>query len=627
MHSLRRVHARLGDPLKACVRGRFIFRRCASSSVRIIEVGPRDGLQNISVTVPTATKVELITKLCDAGLTNIEATSFVSPKWVPQMADGTEVMKAISNLRSQQPLRFSVLTPNLKGFENAKASGAKEIVVFASATEAFSKKNQNCTVEQALQGAQTVVEQAKQNGIRIRGVVSCIFSDPYVGPTDPLAVSHVVKRFLDMGCDEVGLGDTLGVGTPHKTRTLLELVLRDTPAEKLTGHFHDTYGQAVANVVAAYDMGLRTFDSSIAGLGGCPFAPGAKGNVATEDIVYTLMKSGIDAGVDLQKLALVGDWISKRLKLPNNSRAGVAMVMNTRTRTQQAAAADPTNKPTSEVDQNSKRIWSDGAKSDGYVVARAGNVVKITLTRSKNGNAMTTEMLVSLTRLFTDFAADASIFQIVLAAEGKFFCTGMDLTGDSRDNSGDYHDKIVDLFAAIDNAPQTTIAAIHGPCFGGGVGLGFVCDVRLVSTAARWTLSEVKLGMSPAIISKYMAREWSIPFCREAMLSGREVTPQELQRLGAVHGIAENEQELGVLVESYLDRLKNCAPRAAATCKQLMRNSFTAPGTSEQDNFIRQTFDRMLAPGSEGQYGIKKFQQRIRNVDWSGFWAKQATKL
>lgn len=600
-----------------------ILRRQASTAVRIIEVGPRDGLQNIPVAVPTATKVELIQKLYETGLTNIEATSFVSPKWVPQLADGADIMKQISHLRDQSSLRFSVLAPNLKGCENAIQSGAKELVVFASATEAFSKKNQNCTVEKALEGARKVVEQAKQNNLWVRGVVSCIFSDPYSGPTDPQQVAYVVKEFLNMGCDEVGLGDTLGVGTPTMTKALLNVLLKDVPADKLTGHFHDTYGQAVANVVAAYDMGLRIFDSSVAGLGGCPYAPGAKGNAATEDIVYTLENSGISTGVDLDKLAQVGDWIAKQLKLPNNSRAGAAIAAKQAQSSFKSDSANAEAKPST----SPKRSWNIETKEAGYTVARAGNALKITLTRPKNGNAMTTEMLVSLTQLFNDFASDESIFQIVLAAEGKFFCTGMDLTGDSRDDSSDYHDKIVGLFAAIDNAPQTTIAAIHGPCFGGGVGLGFVCDVRLATTATRWTLSEVKLGMSPAIISKYMAREWSIPFCREVMLSGREVTPQELQRIGTVHGIAESQEELDSLVEGYLDQLKVCAPKAAATCKQLMRNSFTGPGTQQQDAFIRKTFDNMLAPGSEGQYGIKKFQQKVRKVDWSHFWANKLTKL
>lgn len=228
-------------------------------------------------------------------------------------------------------------------------------------------------------------------------------------------------------------------------------------------------------------------------------------------------------------------------------------------------------------------------------------------------------MVESLTKLFRDLATDKSVFHIVLNAEGKFFCTGMDLTGGSRDDASGYHDKIVALFKAIDDAPQITIAAIQGPCYGGGVGLGFACDVRLVSNSATWTLSEVKLGVSPAIISKYMARELGFSFFREAMLSAREMGAQELMRIGAVHGIAETQDKLDSMVESYIDKLARCAPQAIANSKELMRVAFSAPGSSQQDELIRQTFDGMLSPGSEGEYGIQQFKEGNRKVDWKGF--------
>lgn len=615
---------------------RAYFSSKVPSKVRIIEVGPRDGLQNIAANVPTVTKVELINRLAAAGLTNIEATSFVSAKWVPQLADGKDVMDRILPLTKQRDqLRFSVLAPNFRGFENAVASGAKEIVVFASATEAFSQKNQNCTVQQALQQARTLVEHAKEHKIRVRGVVSCIFSDPYSGPTDPKDVHAVVKEFIAMGCDEVGLGDTMGVGTPKLTQTLLELLLRDVPANLLTGHFHDTYGQAVANVVRAYDMGLRTFDSSVAGLGGCPYAPGAKGNVATEDIVYTFEQSGIETNINLLELASVGAWISQQLGIANRSRAGAAlMAKQQQTKTQNFIASNPASAPASipnrapekdthqalNPERATTRRWTVLSKTEGFTITKSLSSVKVTMARSNNGNAMTIAMVESLTRIFRDLAADSSVFQIVLASEGKFFCTGMDLKGDSRDDSSRYHDKIVALFKAIDGAPQTTIAAIHGPCYGGGVGLGFACDVRLASAAARWTLSEIKLGVSPAIISKYMAREWGLPFFREAMLSAREVTPQELSAIGAVHGIGQTQQELDSLVDTYMDRLANCAPRAAATCKELARVASAGLGSSQQDTLIRRTFDNMLAPGSEGEHGIQQFARGNRKVDWKRFW-------
>lgn len=610
------------------------YARKSSSRSRIIEVGPRDGLQNISAHVPTVTKIELIRRLASAGVTDIEATSFVSPKWVPQMSDAGQVMKEIMALGQQHPMRFSVLAPNMKGFEVALAAAAKEIVVFASATEAFSLKNQNCTVQHAIETSRAVVQRAKAHNIRVRGVVSCIFSDPYSGPTDPYDVLSVVKQFFDMGCDEIGLGDTLGVGTPRLTQALLDIILQDVSAAKLTGHFHDTYGQAIANVTKSYEMGLRTLDTSVAGLGGCPYAPGARGNASTEDVVYSLATSGIDTGIDVLKLAEVGGWISRELKIENHSRAGPALLAKER-RAPVSPSAQATERsahrlkpaPPSSLDGSSSRIWATEVEAEGYIVSRAGTAVRITLNRPANGNAMTTEMLESLASFFRTLATDPTIFHVVLAAEGKFFCTGMDLTGDSRDNRTAYHDRIVDLFKAIDSAPQTTIAAIHGPCYGGGVGLGFICDIRLVTSTATWQLSEIKLGVAPAIISKHMAREWGFAFFREAMLSGRTVTADELLRIGKVHKVAHTKAALDSMVDEYLDGLSHAAPRAAAICKELMRLAYKAPDSSVQDEFIRHTFDNMLAPGSEGQYGIRQFQNKVRMVDWQKFWSTKQQEL
>lgn len=594
------------------------------SGVKILEVGPRDGLQNISKQVPTPVKVELIQRLASAGLRNIEATSFVSPKWVPQLADGAEVMAQIWPLTFERGIRTPVLAPNVKGLENAIKAGATEVCVFASATEAFSKKNQNCTVEEALDASEKVAKQALRHNAAVRGVVSCIFSDPYSGPTDPAQVLKVVKRFLDMGCHEVGLGDTLGVGTPKDTQTLLELLLKGIPAEKLAGHFHDTYGQAVANVMRAYDMGIRSFDSSVAGLGGCPYAKGAKGNLATEDIVYTFDKSGIDTGIDLQKLSETGDWISQQLGLPNSSRAGAALVAKAK------SAAPAAEKPAESPPK--RRTWKEIENTGEYSVSRAGNAVKITLTRPQKGNSMTRTMLEGLTNLYKSLAKDKTVFHIMLTSEGKFFCTGMDLSGGTDrtskpDAESSYYGKVMDLFNSIDQSPQTTIALIDGPCFGGGVGLGFACDVRLVSPKAKWILTEIKLGLSPAIISKYMVREWGIPFFREAMLSGREVSPEELQRIGAVHGMSLESNPIDVMAEGYLDKLERCAPQSAAACKELVRLAWTNPDGQKQNSFIERTFETMMAPGSEGEFGIKQFQNKIKQIDWGAFWASGRAKL
>ncbi|EXJ75365.1 uncharacterized protein A1O5_02061 [Cladophialophora psammophila CBS 110553] len=591
-----------------------------SSAVRILEVGPRDGLQNIKTSVPTSIKVDLIRKLAATGLRNIEATSFVSPKWVPQLADGADVMAQISNLR-KEGLNVPVLAPNPKGLTNAIKAGAEEVVVFASATEGFSKRNQNCTVDEALDGAQQVVEQAKGQGLRVRGVVSCIFADPYTGRTSPSEVLHVVKRFLNMGCYEVGLGDTVGVGTPKDTQILLELLLKHVSPNLLAGHFHDTYGQAIANVSRAYDMGIRSFDSSVAGLGGCPYARGAKGNLATEDLIYTLEKSGVSTGVDLDQLTSVGDWISQQIKVPNSSRAGTALLAK-RTSTSVPVGQTQPLVP--------RRVWTTMESNMNYTVARSRNGVKITLTRSKNGNAMTRPMLEGLTATFRSLAQDRTVFHIVLDAEGKYFCTGMDLSSDTEKSEtqgqGSYYSVVADLFSAIDSVPQTTVAVINGPCYGGGVGLGMVCDIRLASGRSRWTLSEIKLGLAPAIISKYLAREWGTSFLREAMLTGREILPAELLRIGAIHAISDDSGDgLNTMLDVTLEQLSRAAPGAGAKCKQLLKLAWTNAGGAQQDALIQKLFNEMVAAGSEGEYGMAQFQKRVKDVDWAEYWASKVS--
>ena len=274
--------------------------------VRIVEVGPRDGLQNEPGEVPTAVKVELIERLADAGLPAVEATAFVSPKWVPQMADHAEVLE---RLRRKPGVSYPVLTPNLKGFESARAAGATEVAVFGAASEAFSKKNINCSIAESLQRFQPIVELSLRHKIRVRGYVSCVLGCPYEGEVKPERVAEVAAALYEMGCYEVSLGDTIGVGTPGKARAMIEACARRVPLERLAGHYHDTYGQALANIYASLELGLSTFDASIAGLGGCPYAAGASGNVATEDVVYMLHGLGIETGVDLRRLVEIGRWI------------------------------------------------------------------------------------------------------------------------------------------------------------------------------------------------------------------------------------------------------------------------------------------------------------------------------
>jgi hydroxymethylglutaryl-CoA lyase len=292
------------------------------AKVRIVEVGPRDGLQNEPGEVPTRTKVELIERLADAGLPAIEATAFVSPKWVPQMADHTEVLERI---RRKPGVSYPVLKPNLKGLEAARAAGATEVAVFAAASETFSRKNINCSIAESLERFRPVIEQAKAHGIRVRGYVSCVLGCPYEGDVAPGRVAEVAAELDAMGCYEISLGDTIGVGTPGKTRALIEACARRVPVERLAGHYHDTYGQALGNIYASLEAGVATFDASVAGLGGCPYAAGASGNVATEDVVYLLNGLGIDTGVDLDKLVDIGAWICGVLGKTSGSKVNRAI--------------------------------------------------------------------------------------------------------------------------------------------------------------------------------------------------------------------------------------------------------------------------------------------------------------
>ena len=291
-------------------------------SVRIVDVGPRDGLQNEKGEVPTAVKLELIERLADAGIRSIEATAFVSPKWIPQMADHTEVLERI---RRKRGVSYPVLTPNLKGFEAAKAAGATEVAVFGAASEAFSKKNINCSIAESLERFRLVVDAAKKSDIRVRGYISCVVACPYEGEVPPATVAEFAGALFDMGCYEISLGDTIGAATPRKTQRMIDACLKRVPVEKLAGHYHDTYGQALANIYASMELGVATFDSSVSGLGGCPYAKGASGNVATEDVVYMLHGLGIETGIDLGKVVDTGIWISSILKREPGSKAGRAI--------------------------------------------------------------------------------------------------------------------------------------------------------------------------------------------------------------------------------------------------------------------------------------------------------------
>ncbi|CAG9243336.1 3-hydroxy-3-isohexenylglutaryl-CoA/hydroxy-methylglutaryl-CoA lyase [Paraburkholderia unamae] len=292
------------------------------TQVRIVEVGPRDGLQNETQTVVTATKIELIERLVAAGLRTVEATSFVSPRWVPQMADHAELMAALPR---HPGVTYPVLTPNLKGFEAALTHGVREVAVFAAASESFSQRNINCSISESIERFQPVFEAAQREGVRVRGYVSCVVSCPYEGPVDPQRVAEVAAQMMALGSYEVSLGDTIGTGTPASVLRMLEAVATRVPVAQLAGHYHDTYGMAAANVHASYQFGLRVFDSSVSGLGGCPYAKGASGNIATEDVVYLLHGLGATTGIDLDRLVDTSVWISQQLGREPGSRVTRAM--------------------------------------------------------------------------------------------------------------------------------------------------------------------------------------------------------------------------------------------------------------------------------------------------------------
>jgi hydroxymethylglutaryl-CoA lyase len=293
------------------------------SRVTLVEVGPRDGLQNEAAPVPAAAKIELVHRLQAAGLREIEVTSHVSPKWVPQMADAAEVMAGI---RRRPGVRYSVLTPNLKGWEAAVAGRPDEIVVFGAASEAFSQRNINCSIAESIERFAPVTAAARAAGVKVRGAISCAVGCPYEGDIDPARVELVARLMKEIGVQHVGVADTIGVGNPLTVRRALEAALRHFPLEEVSGHYHDTYGMALVNIAASLELGIATFDTSVAGLGGCPYAKGATGNVATEDVVWLLRGLGIETGIDLDALVDAGDFISGVIAKPSNSRVARALL-------------------------------------------------------------------------------------------------------------------------------------------------------------------------------------------------------------------------------------------------------------------------------------------------------------
>ena len=455
---------------------------------------------------------------------------------------------------------------------------------------------------------------------QIKSYVSCIFTDPFDGPTSPTAVLNAVKGLLDSGCYEVSLGDTLGVGSPSDVRKLI-VFLRDNgvPLQQLAGHFHDTYGQALANVWEAYNCGIRVFDSSVAGLGGCPFAPGARGNAATEDLVYMFGRSGIVTGVDLDKLVSTAAWISGHLFRPIGSRVGTALLSE---RVAQRASKQGRKTASGHSHDGRRPEWHQVQKTDSLIVHQAGINLRITMDRPRNGNALTTAMIHDLLSVFGKAAKNPSVGRIAIVGAGKHFCTGMDLgRGTSPVNEGNTAadsqlDILSRLFDTIDKSPKITIACLNGPAFGGGVGLALACDLRLGAADATLALSEAKLGLCPATISKYVVRELGPAFAREAMLTARPITASELKVKGVVTRVAKHDGVgLLELLDSFLDELRAVSPEASKMCKELVQKGWMHGGAEEQETTIRRLFKDMMKPGSPGKHAVAEFQAR-RRVDW-----------
>ncbi|KAM0542964.1 hypothetical protein ACHAPJ_012570 [Fusarium lateritium] len=506
-------------------------------------------------------------------------------------------------LQSEPQLRLPVLVPNIKGLDVAIEHGIGEIAVFVSATEGFSKANINCSVSEGLQRAKEVASAAKSHGLSVRGYVSCIFADPYTGPTALNLVYDTVKALIDMGCYQISLGDTLGVGTPSHVRKLLDyLFLQGIKPDMLAGHFHDTYGQALANVWEAYQLGIRTFDSSVGGLGGCPFAPGAQGNVATEDLAYLFKEAGIETGIDLDSLAKTGSWISRYLKKDNNSRAGSAIA----------------SKSLSKKAPHLNMKWSEVQKMHHVLILRAGANGKIILNEPKKGNTLSLPLVSELRRAFLDLEADDTIARIVITAKGKYFCTGMDLSEGEGPFGADSEAKfnaLLELFDLIEKSSKVTIACINGPAFGGGIGLAFSCDLRVAVESASFTLSEVKLGLCPAIISKYVVREWGVPRTREAMLTARTIPASELHASGAIHKVAHTLSDLEPELDPLLQQLRRSSPGGSRMSKELVRVGWASPDTATQQDDVAMLFKAMMQPDAESVFGVSEFRKK-QAVDW-----------
>ncbi|CRG83578.1 hydroxymethylglutaryl-CoA lyase [Talaromyces islandicus] len=517
--------------------------RLPTPQVRIVEVGPRDGLQSIKDAISTETKIQFIQKLHRAGLRAIELTSVVSPHRVPQLADCQQVLAHPATkglLAESKNLRLPVLVPNTKGLDVALSHGVKEVAVFISATEGFSKANINSTVQQGIERARRVARKAIDSGIAVRGYVSCIFVDPYNGRTEPSSVLRCAKELLDMGCYEVSLGDTTGAGTPAKVTSLIRYLERGgIPLDRLAGHFHDTHGQGTVNVLQAYLCGIRVFDASAGGLGGCPFAPGAKGNVSTEDLVFMFHNAGINTGVNLAELVETGKWITERLRQPG-SRSSQTKQFQSR--------EQKLRLPTFRSMLHVKQSWPRSKPTKHIHIHQSGHDIKIVLDQPKSGNALTKSMISELTNCFKTHNSNPCISRIILTGTGRYFCAGLDMPKrNGFTSSQTQFDDLMQLFETIDQSPKTVIACLNGHARGAGAALAFVCKRRIIVKGAAIELGETRRKTLPGFVYRYTRLGWNGSM---SVLSARPINGSELKILGLVGEIVDGQEELWIKLET-----------------------------------------------------------------------------
>lgn len=541
--------------------------------VKVVEVGPRDGLQNEEKKIETASKIRLIEMLADSGLSHIEVSSLVSPKWIPQLADAVEVA---SGLALKGKVVTSLLVPNEKGYERFKSTKLDQVALFMSASQSHSKANINKSIEEAFQALEAVITPARRDGFALRCYVSVAFECPYEGPVAPDTVRGIVERLLSSGVDEISLGDTIGAATPDQVAFLIRLLKQDLPLSKLALHFHDTRGTALANVLAGLSEGVSIFDASIGGLGGCPYAPGAAGNLATEDLVYMLHSMGIDTGVDLDRLVDAGAYAQS---IVGRELPGRYLQAALSRRAKGCPSLECDNKSMSKAVAVDERV---------VLVEKGDGLAWIKLNRLSVHNCLSREVLNSIIKAAFELACDPQVRVVaIIGAGAKVFCAGADLTERKTMTEGetlDYLALIQKTMKALESMPQPVIAAINGSAFGGGTELALACDLRVMMSGAQLRLTEVKLGIIPgAGGTQRLPRLIGKSKAKEMILTAAPLSAQAGLELGLIHRVVTDDgalDENGFMVplmnevKVWAQEIKKAAPLSLAQAKFAIDQGF-----------------------------------------------------